>query len=251
MTKRQEYREPPTESTNVCLFFRILSSMRYLAVFFFFACVAVASAELDFGTCGPVNTPTPCIPYDWVPPSTPCVYNWTYAEFSPCNVICGEGTQTRIAFCTGPDNSVAVPAACAQAPAPILQQDCTGPQGACTFSWVVGNWSQCSAACGSGYETRNVYCLASNGTIVASSACSGPEPTCSRTCNSGVACIVPPPPPTWVLGSWCACQGSCGQKNSQGTQTRTVICPEGCTCPTPKPICSQSCSFSCPEKGRH
>lgn len=105
--------------------------------------------------------------------------DWGSCSSNQCNV---GGTQTRAVECVRNDNVV------------VADTNCTGTkpegsracQGACTFSWRVGNWGACSAtACGTtGNRTRAVDCLRSDNTVVADSSCSGTKPATSEVCSA-------------------------------------------------------------------
>ncbi|XP_071822880.1 A disintegrin and metalloproteinase with thrombospondin motifs 6-like [Apostichopus japonicus] len=86
------------------------------------------------------------------------------------------------------------------------------------LSWVVGEWSTCSATC-DGTETRMVTCIsATNGvqSVVADSACEstvGPKPDTIRACNAGLCA-------QWIADPFGQCDVDCGI----GSQTRLVTC---------------------------
>ena len=74
---------------------------------------------------------------------------------------------------------------------------------------VQSGWSECSAECGPGTQTRTTITTASNG----GTACGALQ----RSCNNG-AC---PVPVNCVQSTWSGCSAECGP----GTQTRTTITP--------------------------
>lgn len=55
----------------------------------------------------------------------------------------------------------------------------------CTYSWHTNSWGTCSKSCGSGTQTRTVYCQTQDGTQVNDNKCTGTKPATSRTCNTG------------------------------------------------------------------
>uniref|UniRef100_A0A667YMN6 A disintegrin and metalloproteinase with thrombospondin motifs 1 n=1 Tax=Myripristis murdjan TaxID=586833 RepID=A0A667YMN6_9TELE len=78
--------------------------------------------------------------------------------------------------------------------------------------WVLGEWSECSKSCGSGWSRRNVECRDNAGFL--SSHCDKDlKPTDIRACGDL-------PCPIWQMGPWSACSRTCGQ----GERHRSVFC---------------------------
>ncbi|XP_060107206.1 A disintegrin and metalloproteinase with thrombospondin motifs 8 [Heteronotia binoei] len=81
-----------------------------------------------------------------------------------------------------------------------------------TSQWVLGDWSECSKSCGSGWQRRTVECLDVEGQ--ASSTCDEAlKPEGIKPC-SDLPC------PIWQLGSWSPCSRTCGE----GVRTRNALC---------------------------
>lgn len=56
-----------------------------------------------------------------------------------------------------------------------------------TYSWSVGNWSECSVSCGGGSQTRTVTCSRSDGTTQNDDNCTrlvGTKPITQQSCNT-------------------------------------------------------------------
>uniref|UniRef100_A0A3Q3XGH4 Peptidase M12B domain-containing protein n=1 Tax=Mola mola TaxID=94237 RepID=A0A3Q3XGH4_MOLML len=78
--------------------------------------------------------------------------------------------------------------------------------------WDLGEWSECSKSCGSGWSRRNVECKDSAGFL--SSLCDTDlKPMDIRPCGDL-------PCPIWQTGPWSSCSRTCGQ----GERRRSVFC---------------------------
>ncbi|XP_054853798.1 A disintegrin and metalloproteinase with thrombospondin motifs 8 [Eublepharis macularius] len=81
-----------------------------------------------------------------------------------------------------------------------------------TLQWILGDWSECSKTCGSGWQRRTVECL--DVERQASSTCDKAlKPEDIKPC-SDLPC------PIWQLGSWSPCSRTCGE----GVRTRSALC---------------------------
>ncbi|XP_060929152.1 A disintegrin and metalloproteinase with thrombospondin motifs 8-like [Limanda limanda] len=80
--------------------------------------------------------------------------------------------------------------------------------------WALGEWSECSKSCGSGWSRRNVECRDNAGFF--SSQCDKDlKPVDIRPCGDL-------PCPIWQLGPWSTCSRTCGQ----GERRRSVFCTD-------------------------
>ncbi|KAG8507748.1 Papilin, partial [Galemys pyrenaicus] len=84
------------------------------------------------------------------------------------------------------------------------------------FNWSHGSWSDCSAECGGGHQTRPVFCTTDSEAYPDHMCQHRPRPTHQRPCN------LHPCPQTrrWKTGPWAPCSASCGG----GSQSRSVYC---------------------------
>uniref|UniRef100_A0A3Q2NP72 ADAM metallopeptidase with thrombospondin type 1 motif, 13 n=1 Tax=Fundulus heteroclitus TaxID=8078 RepID=A0A3Q2NP72_FUNHE len=89
-----------------------------------------------------------------------CPARWKVFRTSPCSVSCDLGVAQRnvscVQFIHGKE-SVVPEEGCRAAVKPATTVPCLVQ--ACTFKWEVKPWSQCSAPCGYGIQSRAVSCM--------------------------------------------------------------------------------------------
>ncbi|XP_034530251.1 LOW QUALITY PROTEIN: papilin [Notolabrus celidotus] len=115
------------------------------------------------------------------------------------------------------------------------------------YYWSFGSWSTCSRECGSGYQSRLVFCTIDNESYPDYLCASLPRPQTNRTCN-------PHPCPqtrSWRTGEWNTCSVTCGG----GSQVRRVECVSNdasgprvvedavCAAYTEAPLSLQTCNM--------
>lgn len=91
----------------------------------------------------------------------------------------------------------------------------------CPSNWFKSQWSKCSTECGSGIQTRHVFCGNFNGSVV---RMLDDESTCDKDVKpldvqncTGAATDCKG---KWFSGPWTSCSKKCGG----GVQTRKVMC---------------------------
>ncbi|NXW12434.1 PPN protein, partial [Circaetus pectoralis] len=152
----------------------------------------------------------------------PQTKRWKTGEWGSCSATCGGGTQTRSVYCVAFDGQssqgVVDNAECmAFTQQPRSSQPCNMRQCA---TWSTGPWSECSASCGEGVQTRTVTCRTQQGSQAQDFAClMEPKPLATQPCLKE-NCIQEI---GWHVGDWGLCSKSC----NSGIRTRQVICADG------------------------
>ncbi|XP_031425571.1 ADAMTS-like protein 3 [Clupea harengus] len=116
------------------------------------------------------------------------------------------------------------------------------------FTWQMGDWSVCSATCGSrGVQARRLRCISPEGREV-------PPPTCHhlpRPATSPRACNVKDCPASWVSTGWSRCSSSCGRgfrqrqvscQQAEASGTVRILPPSSCAA-TARPIDREDCTM--------
>ena len=150
-----------------------------------------------------------------------CGYSWQADPWSAPAAACGATTQSRVTWCLRSDGTRVMDVYCQQAG---LAQP-TNTQGAtdystCSFSWQPGGWSAPSTTCGSATQTRDVWCLRSDGTRlnpINDAACGGNRPVASQSSYQTGSCSYARVSPSAWSGWDNACSGS-------ANRTRTYSC---------------------------
>jgi len=101
--------------------------------------------------------------------------HWLPEAWAPCSTTCGTGIQTRPVHCSTKHDED-----CGEQPKPATSQTCADYQ---SCQWTPGAWTNCSARCGPGEQTRAVAC-AGDKCLAARPAttqpCVGTHPECTQ-----------------------------------------------------------------------
>eukprot|EP00435_Cladocopium_sp_Y103_P061655 s110_g23.t1 len=147
--------------------------------------------------------------------------SWLQGDWSSCSSSCGLGLRQRSVTCSSGEDSD-----CVAGERPSSSEACYELSGC---SWQTSSWSGCSATCGLGLRTRQVWCDS-----LVDADCQGNEmPVRSESCYNTSSC-------TWHEGPWSECSNDCGD----GQEVRSITCsgPGGdVDCADTKPSASRSC----------
>uniref|UniRef100_A0A8R1HW91 Peptidase M12B domain-containing protein n=1 Tax=Caenorhabditis japonica TaxID=281687 RepID=A0A8R1HW91_CAEJA len=149
-----------------------------------------------------------------------CSY-WKTGEWQECPATCGTHVQqSRNVTCVSAEDhgkSVLKDIDCDVQRRPISTRNCRlepCPKGEEHLgSWVIGDWSKCSASCGGGWRRRSVSCTRA-------SCDETRKPRMFDKCNEELC-----PPLTnnsWQISPWTHCSVSCGG----GVQRRHIWCED-------------------------
>jgi len=148
-----------------------------------------------------------------------CEPYYSAGPWSSCSRSCGVGRRTRSVVCKQefPGNFITTVShrKCREAVRPETHEKCQVQD--CAKWKFITEWSQCSVACGSGKQYKNVACVAGDGTHIPEKFCQpSHRPQTIRTCHAG-PCIT-----RWFTTDWEECtKMDC---NKAGFQRRNVYC---------------------------
>uniref|UniRef100_A0A452S7J2 ADAM metallopeptidase with thrombospondin type 1 motif 9 n=1 Tax=Ursus americanus TaxID=9643 RepID=A0A452S7J2_URSAM len=180
----------------------------------------------------------------------PQQFYWnSHGPWQACSKPC-QGERKRKPVCTRESDQLTVSdQRCDRLPQPAPITEPCGID--CDLRWHVASRSECSAQCGLGYRTLDIYCakysrLDGKTEKVDDSFCSGhPKPSnrekCSGECNTG----------GWRYSAWTECSKSC----DGGSQRRRAICVntrndvlDDSKCTHQEKVTVQRCNeFPCPQ----
>lgn len=130
---------------------------------------------------------------------------------------CGLTQETRSVQCASKSGTIYNDSFCESSEKPELTRPCKSKP--CDFQWFTSQWSNCSAECGKGVQSRRVICAQFEGTSVKAAddekKCTEKKPEESKECEVKEEC-----PGQWFSGPWSSCDKECGG----GKKTRKVLC---------------------------
>ncbi|KAI5093665.1 A disintegrin and metalloproteinase with thrombospondin motifs 9 [Silurus meridionalis] len=170
----------------------------------------------------------------------------SYGPWQECNRLCQGERKRKIVCNRESDHMVVSDQRCHSSPQPApIREPCNTD---CELRWHVGRKSECTATCGLGYRTLEIYCTKysqNDGKTqrVDDRNCShqhkpDDKEVCRGDCNTGV----------WEYSPWSECSKSCGG----GTRRRSAMCksPENDEgkCNVRDKLVVQPCKeFQCPQ----
>lgn len=144
--------------------------------------------------------------------------DWVASDWNGCGITCDQTEESRSVLCVSQKGKVVKEEYCSAARKPEITRSCSEIV-SCEYKWYASEWSECSAECGIGTMTREVFC----GTWETGSLTVTNETDCdaetrfsvTKQCNSTESCKA-----KWFAGPWSRCDKECGG----GTKNRKIFC---------------------------
>uniref|UniRef100_A0A673HYE0 A disintegrin and metalloproteinase with thrombospondin motifs 20-like n=1 Tax=Sinocyclocheilus rhinocerous TaxID=307959 RepID=A0A673HYE0_9TELE len=155
--------------------------------------------------------------------------SWHRRAWKPCSVSCGKGIKERQIVCVDQNQTQIQEHSCAHLIPPRTQKACRA--GPCP-SWRANRWRGCSASCGAGLQSREVFCRSKGKGRVSDELCDALlRPDRLRSCFH-TDCQTH----SWSTHDWKDCSASCGR----GVRSRSVFCVDGGMKAAPDSVCDAS-----------
>ncbi|XP_016350221.1 A disintegrin and metalloproteinase with thrombospondin motifs 20-like [Sinocyclocheilus anshuiensis] len=155
--------------------------------------------------------------------------SWHRRAWKPCSVSCGKGIKERQIVCVDQNQTQIQEHSCAHLIPPRTQKACRA--GPCP-SWRANRWRACSASCGAGLQSREVFCRSKGKGHVSDELCyARVRPDRLRSCFH-TDCQTH----SWTTHDWKDCSASCGR----GVRSRSVFCVDGGMKAAPESMCDAS-----------
>uniref|UniRef100_T1JGC4 Papilin n=1 Tax=Strigamia maritima TaxID=126957 RepID=T1JGC4_STRMM len=145
--------------------------------------------------------------------------DWIVSEWAGCDT-CGKLRESRLVHCSNKSGSLFPNDLCDHDRQPEFMRDCPDTS-SCEYMWIGTEWSECSATCGDGVQSRSSFCVQQNGENIKKVDDSNCDPAkkydttqeCSGKLCEGV----------WFSAQWDKCTSLCGG----GSRTRKIVCMVG------------------------
>ncbi|XP_066978000.1 papilin isoform X20 [Macrobrachium rosenbergii] len=147
--------------------------------------------------------------------------DWVASDWTGCDNGCGLEQESRSVLCVSNKGKVVDEDFCSTYRMPEVKRACNLST-ICEYRWYASEWSECSAECGEGVQTRHVMC----GKRDADGVTLVPDVNCDKDtrfnstekCNGTGKCEG-----NWFAGPWSRCTKECGG----GTKHRKIFCYVG------------------------
>nr|XP_055048355.1 A disintegrin and metalloproteinase with thrombospondin motifs 20 [Misgurnus anguillicaudatus] len=141
--------------------------------------------------------------------------SWHRQAWKPCSVSCGKGFKERQIVCVDQNRTQIEDERCVHLDRPRTQKVCRA--GPCP-SWRTNQWTACSASCGVGVQTREVFCRVKVRGRVSDDLCdTRVRPDQIQSCLHTECQTY-----RWTTHEWQRCNTTCGQ----GLRSRAVFCSD-------------------------
>ena len=151
----------------------------------------------------------------------PCIFSTAMVSpWSLCPSNCAPATRQRLAACVAPTGTIVPASQCTQ-PIPAAVETCPTQ---CSHFNSSSLWSECSSACGTGFQHSSAFCLSRTGMQYTNhTVCHSPGSrfiTQECSTNTSAACAVY----DLRVSPWTPCSDTCSRGGVPPVSTRVVLC---------------------------